>query len=394
MDAERDGGPEVSRVYPVQEPLRLRYQAAFWLFVMLVGGCAVLVITTQLRYFAAYPSAWVLSVVLLAITSIPAGVILYRLDEFEPEPASLIAVAVIWGGVVALTFASIVNGLLNNVLQHVIEARTVDAWAASLTAPINEELYKGMGLVVIYLMARREIDTVMDGLIYGAMIGLGFQVMENIQYFMLAADGQAGAAQGVISMFFLRVIVSGLYSHMLFSGFVGFGFAYFVTQRTRRMGRRVGVLVLCVFLAWAAHFVWNSPWLESLMAQGQAGFVGALVIKGLPFLSLMVILWVFADRREKRVFGCLMRSELGGDVVSQGEFYILRSSHRRRKELRRMKRKKGAQARALMKRLMREQINLALLHSRVSSYDDPALEEQRAIIRSLRGSLATLPVLD
>ena len=57
----------------------------------------------------------------------------------------------------------------------------------------------------------------MDGLVYGAMIGLGFQVIENVQYFMLAAsqsDGQAGA---VVGMFFLRVVLSGLYSHMLFT---------------------------------------------------------------------------------------------------------------------------------------------------------------------------------
>ena len=51
---------------------------------------------------AAYPGAWLLSVVLLAATAIPAGVIIYRLDQFEPEPASLIAVALLWGGVVAL----------------------------------------------------------------------------------------------------------------------------------------------------------------------------------------------------------------------------------------------------------------------------------------------------
>ena len=42
-------------------------------------------------------------------------------------------------------------------------------------------------------------------------------------------------------------------------------------------------------LAWAAHFVWNSPWLESLMTQGAGAFVGALIIKGLPFLILLVL---------------------------------------------------------------------------------------------------------
>ena len=313
---------------------RLSHQGAFWVFWVLVVGCASLVLSTQAQYFAAYPSAWVLSIVLLAATAIPAGVILYRLDEFEPEPASLIAVAVVWGGVVAVTFGAIANGEMNEVLQHLIPARTVDAWAAALTAPINEELYKGLGLVLIYMMARREIDTVMDGLIYGAMIGLGFQVVENVQYFMVAAAGRGGASSAVVTSFFLRVVVSGLYSHMLFSGFVGFGFAYFVTQRSRGLSRRAGILIGCCLLAWAAHFVWNSPWMESLMARGVYAFVGALFIKGLPFLILLTLLVVFARRREKCVFGCLMRSEVGGPAVSEGEYYVLQSGNRRRKELR------------------------------------------------------------
>jgi RsiW-degrading membrane proteinase PrsW (M82 family) len=202
-------------------PLKLADQAAFRLFWILVAGCALVVGLEQLQYLGSYPGAWFLSIVLLAATAIPAGVIIYRLDDFEPEPVSLIAIALLWGGVVAVTFSGIVNLQLFGFLQHVVPARTAESWAAALTAPVNEELYKGLGLVVIYLMARREIDNVMDGLVYGAMIGLGFQVVENVQYFMGSAAEQGGAAGAVVGMFFLRVVVSGLYSHMLFTGFVG-----------------------------------------------------------------------------------------------------------------------------------------------------------------------------
>jgi RsiW-degrading membrane proteinase PrsW (M82 family) len=292
--------------------------------------------------------------------------------------------------VVAVTFSGFVNEMMSGFLQHVITARTLDSWAAALIAPVNEEFYKGLGLVVIYLMARREIDNVMDGIVYGAMIGLGFQVVENIQYFVGRAADLGGAADAVVSMFFLRVVVSGLYSHMLFTGFVGFGFAYFVTQKGRGLGRRMGVLAGCCFLAWAAHFVWNSPWLEALMAKGTGAFVGALLLKGVPFLILLVLLGVFARRREKMVFGRLMRSEVGSDAVSQGEFYVLQSGHRRREALRHMGHNRGAQARAVFKRLMREQINLALLHTRVPAGDHPALEAQRQVVRMLKSQLASI----
>src|SRR5665647_429178 len=193
---------------------------------------------------------------------------------FEPEPASLIAIAIVWGGVVALTFSAITNSASLGFLQHIVPAATVDSWGAALVAPINEELYKGAGLVIIYLMARTEFDGLMDGLVYGAMIGLGFQVIENVQYFVHAAsESGAGQLGPVVSMYFVRVVLAGLYSHTLFSGLMGFGFAYAVTQREAARRRRLSVAALFLVLAWAAHFVWNSPWLESLMARGGGSFI-------------------------------------------------------------------------------------------------------------------------
>ena len=370
-------------------PPKLRRQAAFWTFWMLVFGCALFTAIDQAGYLVTYPGAWLLSVALLAATAIPAGIIIYRFDQFETEPGSMIAIALVWGGVVAVTFSGIVNTLTYGFLQHVMTASTVEHWAASLAAPINEELYKGAGLVLLYLMARREFDGVMDGLVYGAMIGLGFQVMENVQYFMLAAAGSDGAAEAVTNMFFLRVVLSGLYSHMLFTAFFGFGFAYFVTQRGKSLERRIAVLIASVVLAWASHFVWNTPWLESLMTRGTGTFVAVLVIKGLPFLILLAMLGIFANRRERQVFGCLMRSEVGGEAVSKGEFYVLQSGRRRRQALQHMRRSKGTEARRVFKRLMREQINLALLRSRVPAGDHPALQAQRDLINRLKAKLAS-----
>jgi RsiW-degrading membrane proteinase PrsW (M82 family) len=153
--------------------MSLARQPAYWLFLLFVGGCSLIVGGEQLSYLGSLPGAWLLSLVLLAATAIPAGIIIYRLDQFEPEPASLIAVALLWGGIVAVTFASITNSYALSFLQHALPALTVDSWGAAIVAPINEEFYKGAGLVIIYLMARSEFDGLMDGLIYGAMIGIG-----------------------------------------------------------------------------------------------------------------------------------------------------------------------------------------------------------------------------
>jgi hypothetical protein len=229
----------------------------------------------------------------------------------------------------------------------------------------------------------------MDGLVYGAMIGLGFQVMENIQYFIHAA-AQSGAGQigAVINTFFVRVLIAGLYSHMLFTGLLGFGFAYFVTRRTASWARRAGVFALFIVLSWTAHFVWNSPWLDSL-AQGSAGsFVLTLVVKGLPFLILLTLLGIFARRRESQVFARLMAEEVGGEVVTQDEFQMLRSGRRRRANVRQTRRHKGPVAGRLAKQLMREQMNLALFHSKTDTPGHPRVEAQRDKVRVLKAQLA------
>ncbi|MBN1319495.1 MAG: PrsW family intramembrane metalloprotease [Thermoleophilia bacterium] len=371
---------------------RLTQQSAFWLFIMLLAGSVLMVGLEQMAYLGLYPGAWMLSVVLLAATAIPAGLIIYRFDQFEPEPASMIAIAVIWGGVVALTFASLTNSAMLSFLQHVMPALTVDSWGAAIVAPVNEELYKGAGLVLMFLIARAEFDALMDGLIYGAMIGLGFQVVENIQYFMLAASESAGGEAGaVVGMYFLRVVLSGLYSHVLFSGLMGFGFAYFVTRKPQEsLARRLGVFALFAAAAWAAHFVWNSPWLESLMGGDAGSLALGIIIKGLPFLIFLAILAIFARRREGEAFARLIEGEVGTDVVTKEEFDVLRSARRRRRTLRQIKGTSGPAAGAVLKRLMREQMNLALFHGKVASVDHPALEAQRDVVRGLRAQLDSM----
>jgi hypothetical protein len=125
------------------------------------------------------------------------------------------------------------------------------------------------------------------------------------------------------------------------------------------------------------------------MAGSAGSFVLALIIKGLPFLVLLLLLGLFARRREEEAFSRLMAEEVGSDVVTPEEFQILRSSRRRRAALRQMKKQKGPTARLLLKRLQREQMNLALFHRQVRTPGHPAIEVQRDKVRQLKAQLAT-----
>src|SRR5262249_57321301 len=91
-------------------------------------------------------------------------------------------------------------------------------WGPAITAPVVEELLTAAGVVLIALIARDEVDDVMDGFVYGALCGLGFAVVEDVLYFMAAFGGTPG---GVLEGFFVRVISRGLYGHLLYTGLEG-----------------------------------------------------------------------------------------------------------------------------------------------------------------------------
>jgi len=99
--------------------------------------------------------------------------------------------------------------------------------------PGVEETLKLMGVITLFLIVPAEFDGVMDGFVYGALVGLGFTVVEDVSYFIHAAVAIAGAGDQmgpVVDTFLVRVVGGGLYSHVLFTGITGIGFAYLVTR--------------------------------------------------------------------------------------------------------------------------------------------------------------------
>jgi protease PrsW len=267
-------------------------------------------------------------------------------------------------------------------------------WTAALTAPFVEETLKGVGVVLIVLIARDEVDDMLDGFVYGALCGLGFAIVEDVFYFMGVFGGQPA---GVLRGFFLRVVASGLYSHVLYTGLVGMGIGYVVSRRSgTSLARR---LLVCTGLGGAAvlgHFLWNSPLLDLYPSQPwSAGdwpmvFV-ATAVKGLPLLIFVVLAVRLARDRERRWFEGVLTTEVGLDGISAEELRVLSSPRLRRAARREMRRRAGARAAALLRRLQREQLNLAVARSSAAGPDDPAVVRQRAYCRSLRDALRAMP---
>ena len=164
---------------------------------------------------------------MLALYALPVFLVVYFLDLYEREPLSLVAAALVWGAVAATTLSAIGNLGWGLTVARVGGPEFAARWTAALTAPFVEETLKGCGVVLIYLIARDEIDDVMDGFVYGAVCGLGFAIVEDVFYFMSVFGGQPA---GVLQGFFLRVVASGLYSHVLYTGLVGMAVGVVVSR--------------------------------------------------------------------------------------------------------------------------------------------------------------------
>ena len=303
-----------TRFYQPQRP-------AYWLYLVVVGATGAVSIAEQSFFRRLSAGGWVLSWGLLMLYALPVFLLVYFLDLYEHEPLTVVVAALVWGAVAATTLAGIANAGWGLVVARVGGPAFAARWTAALTAPIVEETLKGLGVVMIYLIVRDEFDDVMDGFVYGAVCGLGFAIVEDVFYFMSVFGGHPG---GVLRGFFLRVVASGLYSHVLYTGLVGMGIGYVVSRRTQTpRSRRVLVCTGLCALAVFGHFLWDSPLLD-LFPTGPltvASFcvsVMAAAVKGLPLLIFAAVAVVLARRRERRWLDQALANEVGGDGISPG----------------------------------------------------------------------------
>ncbi|MBN1316724.1 MAG: PrsW family intramembrane metalloprotease [Anaerolineales bacterium] len=164
------------------------------------------------------------SVIVGIIPTILYAGFIYWLDRHEKEPWWLLLLSFVWGAVPAVIAALISQILLDIPTTWVLDAssQAYQILGSSIWAPVTEELAKGFGVLVLILLASREIDSILDGLILGALCGLGFALSENVLYFTSAVVEEGWESWFAVVL--LRTIPFGL-NHALFTGLTGAGAA-------------------------------------------------------------------------------------------------------------------------------------------------------------------------
>ncbi|HEX9091985.1 MAG TPA: PrsW family glutamic-type intramembrane protease, partial [Anaerolineales bacterium] len=105
--------------------------------------------------------------------------LLYWVDRYQKEPVRMLLLAFFWGAVPALVIALGVQ-LFFKLPPDMLGADTLQAVRLGLLAPVLEEILKAAGVLFIYWRRPREVDSVLDGLIYGAIVGFGFAFLSNL----------------------------------------------------------------------------------------------------------------------------------------------------------------------------------------------------------------------
>ena len=362
---------------------------ALWIVLglLVVGG--VRMGTIGVRFAATYPLATLTAVALFGLLAVPFWLFVSELDFLEREPTALRIVAFAWGGLVATAASIPGSAALEDLTAKLGSPRLAADWGAALAAPTVEEIAKTLGIVAIVLIARAQINSVLDGIVYGAMVGLGFQIVEDIVFAVGAVTlaGNGDHVQPVIATFLLRGFLSGVWSHTLFGALAGAGIGYLVVRTDRSWRIRIGVAVLAVAGAWASHVLWNSPIFDDGLGNGALALLVVLLVKGLPPLVLILLLVRRAHDREAAYYVGQLATLRDPDLITDAELGVLGSSSRRASA----RRHAGRRGFLTVRRLQRAQARLAVELSRAAgSVSDGSVRRRCDEVRTQRRILVAM----
>jgi RsiW-degrading membrane proteinase PrsW (M82 family) len=291
--------------------------------IVITTACAILALGIDLGQSVASGHGVVPFIIALPLALLPVPLLVAAalfVDRLEPEPRGMLALAFGWGAGVAALFALLINTAgLEYVTQPALGAGTGEYVSATFGAPVVEETLKGLILVGLLWRRKQELDGPTDGIIYAAMVGLGFAMVENVGYYInaLVTPIQGGAAL-LGYTFVLRGVASPLL-HPMFTSMTGLGVAYAASRR--RAVWAVGVGWLGAMLL---HGIWNG-----LSVFGVGGLAAAYAIMLCVFAALVAVLVADRHRLVREIRGFLPAYEPTG-VVTRDDVPMLASLPARR----------------------------------------------------------------
>ncbi|MCX6694832.1 MAG: PrsW family intramembrane metalloprotease, partial [Candidatus Altiarchaeota archaeon] len=220
----------------------------FWTFEMI--GVIVIILYMAFDSVAFKSAESLFSFVIAGALALPIPLLFVAIfwfsDYKEREPLPMLVSLMLWGCLSCL----LVIGL-NSIGATLFMVSGVGFLFAPFVAPLFEELFKGMGLVFFSL--HHEFDDVVDGIVYGFTIGMGFTFIEN--WFYLVENPVGADVFSWILLYFMRSLFFAA-NHGVFTAFTGAAIG-FLKQRKCSIapyGIFIGILP-AMFLHFAHNFM-------------------------------------------------------------------------------------------------------------------------------------------
>lgn len=352
-------------------PARKGRTISIWVFGVL-GFVLLLLVAYFVWALGAGASIVGMLLALIPLTIVLLGVRL--IDRWEPEPKSLIIFALAWGGIAAIGLTLLVDLALTLAL-----GMRSEFFSAVIQAPIVEEITKGFGVFLIFVIARLAFDGPVDGVVYGALVGAGFAFTENIQYFAISLI--EGRADQLTFTFVLRGLMSP-FTHAMFTALTGFAIGL-AARRGASAAGAFGAGTLGVLGAIALHAFWNG---SSMFGDFFVLYITAQVPLFLGFIFTIVAL----RREEARLTQQRLSDYAAAGWFTPEEVTMLATPAGRKVGLRWASALRGDRT-GLMKSFIKDATALAAVRQRAVAGRDPlAASDEQALLVRTRATRAAL----
>ena len=349
------------------------HNLAFWVYCLLVAA-GVVVISGQVSIAAAaYSGALTSGIIAFGLLAVAYLWFIHYEDRYATIPAKLAAAGFIWGGLGAVgAFALLGNDAVMSLYSKTFGASFTFDWGAALAAPIDEELAKGAGVLLLLTLAPRLIRSPFDGLILGAFVGLGFQISENISYAWIGAANSFGDLGATWSTIIGRTLAS-IPSHWMYTGIFGAGLIWFIgrPEVPARKGLGAGLMLSAMVM----HGLWDA-------SAAIAGDNAISIVPGIVAFTLIgVFVWVYDNSAstEREWMRELMAPEVKLGVVTPDELDALAGSRSTLKTYVR-----SQPSRRTARRVLEAETDLAHQIARDGAAETAAVQQTRAAVAQAR----------
>jgi len=256
---------------------------------------------------------FLLAVLLSFVPAFLCAAFIYWIDRYEKEPKILLGVVFLWGAVVAAGGALVSQLLLQGTVQLATGSeQAAELAGTTLFAPLTEESLKGLAVLLVFLLFRREFDSVLDGLVYAGVVALGFAATEDTIY--LFGESTKSGVEGMLGLWVVRIAL-GIWDHPFYTAWMGLGLA------TTRLSRSAFVRWLAPPAGWAIAVTAHSLHNSLATAAASSGEFGILMF-ALDWLgwALMGVILLVALWRERRLLRVHLAEEVTRGILDERQY--------------------------------------------------------------------------